>query len=503
MTSRTASKSTPQMALAIDIGSSSVRALLFDEEGNQVPDSETQLAYRQVVTNDGGSESSATELLERTIAGVDGVLASDAARDASIAAVGMTSFWHGLLGLDSDREPVTPVYMWSDKRSGHEAERLGADLDARAVHARTGCRLHSSYWPAKLRWLAMQDASTFEQVRHWVSVTDYILDHLTGVLQTSVSMASGTGLQNATSLDWDTELLAYLGIEREQLPPIVDRTEAYPDLRPEFANRWPQLAGVPWFPAIGDGAAANVGSGCVVPNRIAMTIGTSAAMRVILANPAGTDPVPVPHRIWRYRLDRDLAVVGGALSNGGNAAAWVAEHSEVSDIGHLTEEAARLEPDGHGLTILPMFAGERSPSWNEHARGTIHGIRLATTSADIFRATLEATSYRLAAIHDDLAQLAEAPYEIHANGAAALGSPLWLQIIADTLNHQIDAVDAEMEASARGAAICALQASGVIDSLLDTGRPVATSYQPNQEDHHIYAAARRRQAALEAAIGSL
>ena len=503
MTSRTATNSTHPLALAIDIGSSSVRALLFDHQGNQVPGSETQLPYRQIVTNDGGSESSATELRDRVIACVDGVLANDTAQTAPIAAVGMTSFWHGLLGLNADHDPVTPVYMWSDKRSGHEAERLGADLDAHEVHSRTGCRLHSSYWPAKLRWLALHDPTAFNQVRFWVSVTDYILDQLTGTLQTSISMASGTGLQNATSLDWDADLLEHIGIEPGKLPSIVDRTDAYPDLLPSFAERWPELADVPWYPAIGDGAAANVGSGCVVPNRIAMTIGTSAAMRVILASPAGAEPVPVPHRIWRYRLDRELAVVGGALSNGGNAAAWVAEHSDVGDIGQLTGGAARLDPDGHGLTILPMFAGERSPSWNEHARGTIHGIRLATTSADIFRATLEATSYRLAAIHDDLALLARSPYEIHANGAAALGSPLWLQIIADTLNHQVDAVDAEMEASARGAAICALQASGAIDSLLDTGRPVATSYQPNAEDHLIYTAARQRQAALEAAIGSL
>ena len=491
------------MVLAIDIGSSSVRALLFDREGNQLQTSEVQLPYQQQTTIDGGSESSPTDLLQRTIECVDGALASAPAGEGPIAAVGMTSFWHGLLGLDAAGEPLTPVYMWSDKRSGYEAERLAADLDSREVHARTGCRLHSSYWPAKLRWLALSRPATYEQVGYWVSVTDYILFKLTGTLQTSVSMASGTGLQNATTLDWDQELLDYLGIAKPQLPRIVDRTDAYPPLAPAFIDRWPLLAGVPWFPAIGDGAAANVGSGCVVPNRIAMTIGTSAAMRVIMDGPAGEVPAPVPHRVWRYRLDRTLAVVGGALSNGGNAAAWVANHSDIHDIERLTDEAARLLPDGHGLTILPLFAGERSPSWNEHARGTIHGIRLATSSADIFRATLEATSYRLAAIHDDLARIVEHPYEIHANGAAALGSPLWLQIIADTLDHRIDAVDAETEASARGAAICALQASGVIDSLLDTGRPVATSYLPKSATHRIYAAARHRQSALEAAIGSL
>jgi gluconokinase len=106
-------------------------------------------------------------------------------------------------------------------------------------------------------------------------------------------------------------------------------------------------------------------------------------------------------------------------------------------------------------------------------------------------------------IYDDLLPLVNSPFEIHANGAAALGSPLWLQIIADTLGHRIDAVDAEAEASARGAAICALEAVGVIDNVLDTGRPVTTSYKPDLANYDIHATARTRQAALEAAISRL
>ncbi len=501
MPATTSSSSRNPLVLAIDIGSSSVRALLYDQEGAQLYDSEVQLSYRQSVTADGGSESDAGTLLDLTIACIDGVLEKTPADAGTIEAVGFTSFWHGLLGLDASGAPSTPVYMWSDKRSGADAARLADELGLDEVHRATGCRPHSSYWPAKLRWLKRTRPEHLEASRHWVSITDYIMRRLTGTLVTSVSMASGTGFLNTSSLEWDESMVEALGISTDQLPPIVDRTDRADPLTAEFASRWPSLASIPWFPAIGDGAAANVGSGCVGPERMALTIGTSAAMRLILPGDQAT--AGVSNRLWRYRLDRSQAVVGGALSNGGNAAAWVADHTGGGDLDDLTTQASHLAPDAHGLTILPLFAGERSPSWNEHSTGTIHGIRLSSTPVELFRATLEATAYRLADIYDDLTPLTSSPFEIHANGAAALGSPLWLQIIASTLGHTVDAVDAETEASARGAAICALEAIGAIEGLQDAVRPVATSYQPDPEATAIYKAARQRQAALESAINSI
>jgi gluconokinase len=176
MSSSPSETSADAFALAIDIGSSSVRALLFNSQGDQVPGSEIQLPYRQTVTPDGGSESAAIELRDRVFACVDGVLEAQASKAGAIVTVGMTSFWHGLLGLDPHHQPTTPVYMWSDKRSGHQAEFLASGLGMREVHARTGCRLHSSYWPAKLRWLESHDLPMFERVACWG--VDYRLRHV-------------------------------------------------------------------------------------------------------------------------------------------------------------------------------------------------------------------------------------------------------------------------------------------------------------------------------------
>jgi gluconokinase len=490
--------------LAIDVGSSSVRALLYDGVGRQVVGSETQMEYRQRITADGGSESDPAELLELTLRCIDGVVGWSTANDKPISAVGATSFWHGMMGIDASNRPTTPVYMWSDKRSGPDAAELAAKIDATATHQATGCRIHSSYWPAKLRWLRRTDPDIFKRTARWVSITDFVYRELFGTLGTSVSMASGTGLMNAVTLDWDPGMMEATGLDSGKLPPIVDRTEPYSGLADAYARRWPGLGAIPWYPAIGDGAAANVGAACVGRSRIAMTIGTSAAMRIVVPDePDRADNPYLPPRIWSYRLDRERRVLGGALSNGGNVTGWLADHLADGDFDGLTAVAAGIEPDGHGLTVLPFLAGERSPSWNDNATGTISGIRLATTGGDLFRATLEATAYRLAAIYDDLKPLATPSHHILANGAAALGSPLWLQIIADVLAHGIEALDAEAEASARGAAICALDALGVIDSLDELVSAVSRQYEPDPGHHQRYVAARKRQAEYEHAIETL
>ncbi len=491
-------------ALAIDVGSSSVRCLLYDRSGDQIAESEVQLAYTQRMTPGGGSESDPGELLDLVTRCIDGVAENTAFKNAPIAAVGMTSFWHGLMGIDRKGEPCTPVYMWSDKRSGDDALALANEVDVREVHQRTGCRVHSSYWPAKIRWLRRTQPETLARVQTWASVTDYLHREFFGPLATSISMASGTGLLNGRTLDWDAGMLDALDLRWEQLPEIRDRSLAYESLREPFAARWPALASIPWYPAIGDGAAANVGAGCVGDERIAMTIGTSAAMRLIVADGDSRQaPMALPHRIWRYRLDRHHQVLGGALSNGGNVTGWFASNLAQGDFDELTSAAARVEPDGHGLTILPLLAGERSPSWQENATGTISGLRLSTSAGDLFRATLEATAYRMAAIYDDLQVLAATEHEIHANGAAVLASPLWLQIIADTLDHRLDAVEAEAEASARGAALCALESLGILGSLRDIDHAVSESYLPDPDAHSRYLTARNRQSILEEAITTI
>jgi len=149
------------------------------------------------------------------------------------------------------------------------------------------------------------------------------------------------------------------GIAASTLPRIDDT--ATPGLRAPWASRWPALARVPWHPARGDGACSNVGSDCWGPGRIALNVGTSAALRVVLPEPLGPHAA-TPWGLWRYRIDSTRALVGGATSEGGNVPAWCRKVLALpTDEAALEQAIAAVPPDGHHLTALPFFAGERSP----------------------------------------------------------------------------------------------------------------------------------------------
>src|SRR5216683_3056886 len=221
--------------------------------------------------------------------------------------------------------------------------------------------LHSAFFPAKLRWLRRARPEVFRRAATWCGFGEYLQAQLTGTLSASLSMASGTGLLDQTRGRWDETMLEAAGIAASTLPRIDDT--AAPGLRPRWAARWPALARVPWHPARGDGACSNVGSDCWGPGRIALNVGTSAALRVVLPEPLGPHPA-TPWGLWRYRIDATRALVGGATSEGGNVPAWCRKVLALpADEAALERAIAAVPPDGHHLTALPFFAGERSPGW--------------------------------------------------------------------------------------------------------------------------------------------
>ncbi|HKY05272.1 MAG TPA: FGGY-family carbohydrate kinase, partial [Blastocatellia bacterium] len=311
----------------------------------------------------------------------------------------------------------------------------------------------------------------------------------------SVSMASATGLFDQNRCDWDGAILSHLKIDSSRLSEIGQRHEGLSGLSEEYRKRWPALSAARWFPALGDGACANIGSGCVTPDRFALTMGTSAAIRALWK----ARRVNVPDGLWCYRADHQRFVMGGALSNGGDVFAWMKQTLRLGESEEIEPQVADMEADSHGLTMLPFLSGERSTGWREDARAVIVGLSLDTTPAELLRAGMEAVAYRLAAIYDLLVKEVGTPRQIVASGGAVLRSPAWAQIITDVIGKQIIA-SAQTEASCRGAALLALEALGVIPAIEDVESKTGSVYTPDLSRHERYLAARERQEQLYRAL---
>jgi gluconokinase len=463
------------MVIAVDVGTSSVRAGCYDERGEPLPGRFHQIACPPRVTADGGAEHDPVALVDAVVACLDVVQPRTAASD--IAAVGVSTYWHGLLGFDADSRPVTPIFLWADTRSAADAALLRGALDETALHARTGCHLHSSYWPAKLRWLAHDRPADIARVARWGSVGELLEQTLFGEARTSLSMASATGLLDQARSVWDPEALAVAGIHPAQLFPIVDRTDGRRDLRAAWSGRWPGLRSAAWLPAVGDGAASNVGAGCVDPSRIALNVGTSAALRVM----GDADQLPAPARgLWRYRLDAQRALVGGATSEGGNVFAWCRQHLKLPDDAAI--EHALMHRGPSELVALPFLAGERSPGWRGDRRGAIAGLSLDTTGVELLGAMLEGVALRLALVYELLVPSARPAHTIVASGGGVEHSRAWASMIADALGQPIvRAIDAE--ATSRGVALLALEAIGRLSRLDAAPPPLGETIVPDAARH--------------------
>jgi gluconokinase len=440
------------------------------------------LPYRVHATPDGGAEIDPEELAQHAIDCLDELHRQVRQSGFRIAAVAGSAFWHSFCGVDQGGKPTLPILHLLDTRSAAEVARVPD------THASTGCVPHSSYWPAKLLWLARNRPAEFHATDRWLSFPEYLFEKLFGETSVSTSMASATGIWNQIGNNYDYAALSALPIRREQLadPSTMDRP--LHTLRDEYSRMWPAYSNIPWFPAIGDGAANHIGSGCLTQYQFSLMVGTTGAMRVLV--PAVTT---IPPGLWCYRLDPHRAILGGALSNGGEVYAWLKRTLTLPK-----ESEARLEtaePGSHGLTMLPFLAGERSPYWRADLRGVIAGISLATGPFEILHASLESVALRFRDIYSALSAAIGAPAEVIASGGALLHSPAWTQMMADTLGRPVVA-STELEASCRGAALYALERLGAIPELEALPASIGATFSPRTQFEPVYAHLLKEQRAL-------
>ena len=483
--------------LALDIGTSSVRARLYDRGGVET-DPGPDATRRYTWDLSGGGMFLPAEELFGHVAGVLDAAATRAREDGlQIVAVAVAAFWHGILGVDASGAPLTPVFGWADQRGVRQALRLRAQGDERSIHARTGCFLHPSYPSVRLAWLRDGEPELYARVASWISFPEYLEERLFGTRRCSVSIASGTGLLDVHRLEWDGEWLAALGLTPAHLSPVVDAGVPLSGMLPEHARRWPELRDAEWHPALGDGACANVGSGAIGRSDPGLTIGTSAAIRSVWE----AESAEVPAGLWCYRLDGRRWVAGRALSNGGNGLAYL-RRDLLAPGPDTPREAAALPPDAHGLTVLPFLLRERGPGWRAEADAAIVGMKHSTTPAHVIRAWMEAVAYRLAEAAGQLESALGPARRVWASGGGIHASPFWAGILADVLDRPVFRPRGR-ETTARGAALASMERLGWIAELSEAPEPeIAEVVEPDPVRHAAYIAGARRQRDLESAIAA-
>jgi gluconokinase len=480
----------------VDVGSSSIRAGVYDERGVQVAATASRRSHRFAFTDGGRVEADPDALLELVAQCIDESLRHGAAGDRQVAAVAFATFLHGMIGTDSEGRALTPVITWADARSIEQSQLLRTKLDAEEVRQRTGCPIHPAYFPSKLIWFWKKAPRVFRDVRWWCSIGEYCLRHIVGRTSCSLSMASGSGLFNRRADAWDAELLSTVGLDEARLSPLKELDSPSFGILPAYARRWPALRDSAWFPALSDAACSNVGSGCESPDRIALMIGTTGAMRAV--RPAGHSFLP--SGLWAYRMDRTRELVGGVLGDGGNLFEWMSGRlARGLAPEKIDQELLAAAPAGHGLTVLPFLTGERSTGWDARVRGAVCGLGWDTRGLDIMQAGVEAVAYRFAAILRALRPAVPGARDLIGTGGALYSSSAWGQILADVLELPLRRAD-EPEASRRGAALLVLQALGVRLDLVSLRPGIARTWFPRASAAAAHREAALRQERLKAAL---
>jgi gluconokinase len=445
------------IVIGVDIGTTSTKSVAYDQHGRGL--SQHAVEYRLDEPAPGYAEQDPDVILAAVIETVRVVARQS---PGPITALSFSTAMHSLIGLDPDGHPLTASITWADTRAAVQAERLRASTAGLALHRRTGTPIHPMSPLTKLIWFHEQEPKLSERVGHWVGIKDYVLLELCDALVTDHSVASGSGLMDLQTLSWDPPALQLAGITAEQLPELVATTTVLPGLTSAAAQAIGLPANTPVVVGAGDGPLANLGLGAVRPGVAALSIGTSGALRVMVEHPA-VDP---RGGVFCYALTADRWTVGGAINNGGIVLAWAGD-AIAPDIGQhpetLIDLAATAQPGSGGLIMLPYLLSERAPHWSSLPRGAYIGLTREHRRPHLLRAALEGVCQQLALVLHSVRAAGNEVRALRATGGFAR-SPFWRQLLADVLDMEIE-FPAGHEGSSFGAALLALQALGIIDSI--------------------------------------
>ena len=467
-----------EVVIGLDVGTSGTKALAVTDDATVVAT---------------GRTDSPADPTDVGAAACEAIAQAVAEAGRPVAGVALSGAMHSLVGLDADGGALTPLLTWADHRADEQARRL-RDGD---LHRRTGTPVHPMSPLCKLIWWREEEPETFAAVRRWVGVKELVVRALTGELLIDHGTASGTGMRNLRTEDWDDEALALAGLAPDRLPALVPSTHV---TRLTAAGTG-LPAGTPVVVGGADGPLANLGLGAIRPGTVACSIGTSGAVRAAVDAPALDDR----GQLFCYVLGPDRWVVGGATSNGGSVLDWLGEAvaPDLAGPEEILRAAAAAPAGSRALLFLPHLEGERAPEWTTGARGAYLGLRGEHGRADLLRAGLEGVCLQLARVLASLADAGVEVAEVRATGGFAR-SALWRGVLASAFGRPIGFAESA-EGSSLGAALLGMTALGMLASLDAAADLVAVTHveEPDRDAAAAYAAMLPAFAAAQDAVAPI
>lgn len=459
--------------MGVDIGTSSTKAVLFNERGEVICREATH--YELVTDETGKAEESPTEIFEAVITSIQGVMKN--IDKTELRGISFSSAMHSLIMVGSDGELLTECITWADGRSSEALENIKRDNYLFQLYEATGTPIHPMSPFAKICWLKEDEAQLFHRAEKFVDIKSYILNRLFDVWVMDESLASGTGLYNILEHDWEFEAMEIVKLTPDYLPKVVPETYQLHGVKKEYAELMGIPENLPFIVGGSDGALANIGIQATGRNDVTITVGTSGAVRK-LTNEFQVDS---RGRTFCYGAGDGYFIAGGAVNNGGKVVEWglqqFGSESEImnrdftSFIAHIDEVA----PGASGLLFQPYLLGERAPFWTNDIRGGFVGLTINHSKAHFVRAILEGIAFNLAEVYEAVA----APDDIIYVTGGISGHEAWCRLLADILDREVR-VPHTIEGSSLGAAIIGMRSLGILKTLnLEQTLPIKAVYHPS------------------------
>lgn len=443
--------------LGVDIGSSSCKALAWSPEGHGLRSEGQEYPTRH--PRPWESHQDPDQVLEAVRSVIAEMIRQMGSQPLCLC---FSSAMHSLMAVDGRGRPMTPLLIWSDRSSQQTALKLRAERLSKAVYKHTGTPVHAMSPWCKLVWWQEQDPGLAARAFRFISIKEYILQHLCGEYIVDHSLASATGMMDIRNKTWYAPALERAQISEAKLSALVSSLEILPLKARSRLGAWGLKAGTLLVPGASDGCLANLGSGAFLKGDLGLTIGTSGAVRMVTSEPY-LDPL---QRLFCFVLGDTDYVVGGAINNGGTLLDWFGHNMEAGRVpgesesyGSFIQDAMSIPAGSNGLLFLPYIYGERSPYWDERALGSFIGIGPGHGIRHFKRAVLEGMGFALDGIVQILGRELGPVKRIVLSGGFTK-APEWVVLLTDLLGRKTE-ISLQEDASAAGAAMMGGVALGI------------------------------------------